>query len=57
MAGIERFNVGPRMSEASRHSASGVVHLAGQCADDLTLDIGGQTAQARPASLYSASRL
>ena len=40
---IQRLHVGPRMSEAAIHT--GVVYLAGQVADDVTLDIGGQTQQ------------
>lgn len=40
---IERFDVGPRMSEMAVHN--GVVYLAGQVAGDGSQDIGGQTAQ------------
>lgn len=40
---IERFDVGPRMSEMAVHA--GVVYLAGQIADDGTQDISGQTRQ------------
>ncbi|MEO5771073.1 MAG: RidA family protein [Burkholderiaceae bacterium] len=40
---IQRFDVGPRMSEAAVHN--GVVYLAGQIADDATQDIVGQTRQ------------
>ena len=40
---IERFDVGPRMSEMALHN--GTVYLAGQVADDATLDIQGQTCQ------------
>ncbi len=43
MAGIQRFEVGPRMSEASVFN--GIVHLAGQVADDESQDITGQTKQ------------
>ena len=40
---IKRFHVGPRMSEIAVHG--GVVYLAGQVADDPTLDVTGQTRQ------------
>jgi enamine deaminase RidA (YjgF/YER057c/UK114 family) len=40
---IQRFHVGPRMSEAAVHH--GVVYLAGQVADDGSQDISGQTRQ------------
>ena len=40
---IQRFDVGPRMSEAAVHN--GVVYLAGQIAEDATQDIVGQTRQ------------
>ncbi|MBB5208922.1 RidA family protein [Chiayiivirga flava] len=40
---IERFDVGPRMSEMAVHA--GVAYLAGQIADDGTQDISGQTRQ------------
>lgn len=40
---IQRFHVGPRMSEAAVHG--GVVYLAGQVADDDSQDITGQTRQ------------
>lgn len=40
---IERFDVGPRMSEMAVHN--GVVYLAGQIADDGSQDISGQTRQ------------
>jgi enamine deaminase RidA (YjgF/YER057c/UK114 family) len=43
MAAITRFEVGPRMSECSVFN--GIIHLAGQVADDETADISGQTAQ------------
>ena len=40
---INRFDVGPRMSEMTVHN--GVAYLAGQVADDATQDIAGQTQQ------------
>ncbi|MCH7342055.1 RidA family protein [Pelomonas sp. CA6] len=40
---IERFDVGPRLSEMAVHN--GVVYLAGQVPDDATQDIQGQTRQ------------
>ena len=40
---IQRFEPGPRMSEAVVHG--GVAYLAGQVPEDGSLDIGGQTAQ------------
>ncbi|MCL4744749.1 MAG: RidA family protein [Burkholderiaceae bacterium] len=40
---IERHHVGPRLSEAAIHN--GVVYLAGQVAEDTSLDITGQTQQ------------
>ena len=40
---IERFDVGPRMSEMAMHN--GVAYLAGQVADDGSQDISGQTKQ------------
>jgi enamine deaminase RidA (YjgF/YER057c/UK114 family) len=40
---IQRFDVGPRMSEMAVHN--GVAYLAGQVAADGTQDIGGQTRQ------------
>ena len=43
MSSIQRFHVGPRMSEAAVHQ--GVVYLAGQVADDASQDITGQTRQ------------
>ena len=43
MAAIQRFEVGPRMSECSVFN--GIIHLAGQVADDASADISGQTAQ------------
>ncbi len=43
MASIQRFHVGPRLSETAVHN--GTIYLAGQVADDLSQDIRGQTAQ------------
>jgi len=40
---IQRLHVGPRLSEAAIHN--GVVYLAGQVAEDSSLDITGQTQQ------------
>ncbi len=40
---IQRLHVGPRLSEAAIHN--GVVYLAGQVAEDTSLDITGQTQQ------------
>ena len=40
---IERFDVGPRLSEMAIHN--GTVYLAGQVPDDASADIGGQTRQ------------
>lgn len=40
---IQRFHVGPRMSDMAVHN--GTVYLAGQVADDTSQDIGGQTRQ------------
>ena len=40
---VQRFEVGPRMSEIAVHN--GTVYLAGQVADDASQDIGGQTRQ------------
>jgi enamine deaminase RidA (YjgF/YER057c/UK114 family) len=40
---IERFEVGPRMSQAVVHR--GVAYLAGVVADDLTPSVGDQTRQ------------
>ena len=42
MNNIQRFDVGPRMSEMAVHG--GVAYLAGQVASDATLDVQGQTA-------------
>lgn len=38
---IQRFDTGPRMSEMTVHN--GVAYLAGQVAEDVSLDIEGQT--------------
>ena len=43
MSKIQRFDVGPRMSEMAVHS--GVAYLAGQIAEDGSQDIAGQTRQ------------
>ena len=43
MPTIQRFHVGPRLSEAAVHN--GTIYLAGQVADDTTEDIRGQAAQ------------
>ena len=43
MATLNRFHVGPRLSEIAVHN--GTVYLAGQVPDDTTLDIRGQTTQ------------
>ncbi len=43
MAELKRFHVAARWSEMAVHN--GTVYLAGQVADDVTLDIEGQTAQ------------
>ena len=40
---IKRMHVGPRLSEMAIHN--GVVYLAGQVAEDTTLDAAGQTQQ------------
>lgn len=40
---VQRFDVGPRMSEMAVHN--GTIYLAGQVADDATQDIAGQTRQ------------
>lgn len=40
---IQRFDVGPRLSEMAVHN--GTVYLAGQVPEDATQDIGGQTRQ------------
>ena len=40
---IERFDVGPRLSEMAIHN--GTVYLAGQVPDDASQDLGGQTRQ------------
>jgi enamine deaminase RidA (YjgF/YER057c/UK114 family) len=43
MAHLQRFHVGPRLSEMAIHN--GTIYLAGQVPDDTTQDIRGQTAQ------------
>jgi enamine deaminase RidA (YjgF/YER057c/UK114 family) len=43
MSSIQRFDVGPRMSEMALHN--GTVYLAGQVAEDAAQDIRGQTRQ------------
>ena len=43
MPSIQRFHVGPRLSETAVHN--GTIYLAGQVPDDTTQDIRGQTAQ------------
>lgn len=40
---VQRFDVGPRLSEMAVHN--GTVYLAGQIPDDATQGIEGQTAQ------------
>ena len=40
---LQRFDVGLRMSEMAVYN--GVAYLAGQVADDMSLDVGGQTRQ------------
>ena len=40
---IQRFHVGPRLSEMAIHN--GTIYLAGQVAADTSHDIGGQTTQ------------
>ena len=40
---VERFHVGPRLSEMAIHH--GTVYLAGQVAEDVSQDITGQTQQ------------
>jgi enamine deaminase RidA (YjgF/YER057c/UK114 family) len=42
MSDIQRFDVGPRMSEMAVHN--GVAYLAGQVSSDASLDATGQTA-------------
>lgn len=42
-AAIQRFDVGPRMSEMAVHH--GTIYLAGQVAEDSSADITGQTRQ------------
>jgi enamine deaminase RidA (YjgF/YER057c/UK114 family) len=43
MAELQRFHVGPRLSETAVHN--GTVYLAGQVPDDTTADMRGQTQQ------------
>jgi enamine deaminase RidA (YjgF/YER057c/UK114 family) len=43
MSGIERFDVGTRLSEMAAHGQT--LYLAGQVPGDGTADIGGQTRQ------------
>ena len=43
MTELQRFHVGPRLSEMAIHN--GTVYLAGQVPDDTTADMRGQTAQ------------
>ena len=43
MTELQRFHVGPRLSETAAHN--GTIYLAGQVPDDTTLDMRGQTAQ------------
>ena len=43
MTELQRFHVGPRLSETAVHN--GTIYLAGQVPDDTTLDMRGQTAQ------------
>jgi enamine deaminase RidA (YjgF/YER057c/UK114 family) len=43
MQAIERFNVGKRLSDMAVYN--GVAYLAGQVAEDATLDMTGQTEQ------------
>ena len=40
---VQRFDVGPRLSEMAIHN--GTIYLAGQVPDDDSLDIEGQTRQ------------
>ena len=40
---IQRFHVGPRLSEMAVHN--GTIYLAGQVAEDASQDISGQTRQ------------
>ena len=40
---IQRFHVGPRLSEIAVHN--GTIYLAGQVAEDASQDISGQTRQ------------
>ena len=43
MAELQRFHVGPRLSEMAVHN--GAIYLAGQVPDDPSKDIKGQTAE------------
>ncbi len=43
MTEVQRFDVGPRISEMAVHA--GVAYLAGQVPEDASADITGQTAQ------------
>jgi enamine deaminase RidA (YjgF/YER057c/UK114 family) len=43
MSSIQRFHVGARLSEMAVYN--GTIYLAGQVAEDITLDMGGQTRQ------------
>ena len=43
MGTIQRFHVGPRLSEIAVHN--GTIYLAGQVPDDTSQDIRGQTTQ------------
>jgi enamine deaminase RidA (YjgF/YER057c/UK114 family) len=43
MGSIQRFHVGSRLSEMAVHNNT--IYLAGQVAEDITLDMGGQTKQ------------
>lgn len=41
MSAVQRLHVGPRLSETAIHN--GIVYLAGQIAEDTSLDMTGQT--------------
>lgn len=43
MSSIQRFHVGSRLSEMAVYNNT--IYLAGQVAEDITLDMGGQTKQ------------
>jgi enamine deaminase RidA (YjgF/YER057c/UK114 family) len=43
MGSIQRFHVGSRLSEMAVYNNT--IYLAGQVAEDITLDMGGQTKQ------------